>query len=401
MICTTYFLTFFSELIPPTGNKYDHPTTVYGNIVLDNSHAVMHATPWVANYLSCTYENVKGSGNGCLEITLPDSIHGLVHFRKWDGSQFIPLDSARIVNRKCTFYYNTSEITDERVSFYVEQPYSTIIPENIQTGSTWNYLLKNNTLIKANANPKTIFNNFIATLSGSPETYVQMQLMSKTSGYKDLQGYISKAFIQKHSDSKLLLRELFYSGSSYASVNDLKEAFSLFNENTRQSSKGKELASYIKEREEYDKHGVSRKFVYFDATGKQYNLNDCMNGKQLCVVVFWASWCGPCLEEIPRLKEFYKEYKDQVSLVSLSLDDNYTKWTDRMKQYPVEWLNLSGLPKDKKKVINDFGITTIPNFMILDSKGKIIASQYIRKGNEMRPLELEDIKEIINQKIQR
>ena len=81
---------------------------------------------------------------------------------------------------------------------------------------------------------------------------IQLQLMSKTSGCKDPQGYISKAFIQKHPNSRLLLREVFYSRSSYASVDNLKEAFSLFSENTRQSSKGKELASYIKEREVKD-----------------------------------------------------------------------------------------------------------------------------------------------------
>jgi hypothetical protein len=88
-------------------------------------------------------------------------------------------------------------------------------------------------------------------------------------------------------------------------------------------------------------------------------------------------------------------------MVSLSIDTDYKSWANKLKQDPVEWLSLSGLPKDQNKVKNDFGANSIPCFMVLDDKGKIIASQYILKGNQSRYLSLEDIKEIINQKIPR
>ncbi len=377
-------------------NPYDMP---YGNIVLDNSHTIIYIAPWMVTRYICNCENMIGSGKGSLEFSFPDSIHGLVYSKKWYGYQFVTQDSARIVDGKCTFHYNTSDISDERLLFFAGDDQIPIVLENIKTPTAWNYLLKNNTLIKANVIPKNIRTGILGIVSGSPETDVQMQLMNDKLGWKDQQGYISKAFIQKYPSSKVLLNEVFDDRSRYSSVDDLKVSLSLFSENAQQSSKGKELANYIKEREEYDKYGISRKFVYFDTNGKQYNFNDCLNGKQLCVVVFWASWCAPCIEEIPRLKEFYKEYKDQISLVSLSVDTDYKKWTERMRQHPVEWLSLSGLPKDKKKVMDDFGTNVVPAFIVLDAKSKIIASQYIQNGNNRRLMELEDVKEIINLKI--
>lgn len=374
-----------------------------GNIILDNNHAVIHFVPNIVTDYICTYDSIKGSGDGRLEITLPDSIHGLVYQWKLNlySYQMNIVDSARIVNGKCVFQYNTSNILEDPLSFYVDKTHFLIIPDKIKAASSWNNLLKNNTLIKANATPKSYCDGIRGVLTGSPETDVNMQLVSKISGCRDQQGYITKDFIQKHRDSKLLFKTVSDNRNSYLSVDDLKASLNLFSENFRQSPKGKELMNYIKEREEYDKYGVSRKFNYFDVNGKRYNLNDCLNGKQLCVVVFWASWCGPCLQEIPLLKEFYKEYKDRISMVSLSIDTDYKSWANKLKQDPVEWLSLSGLPKDQNKVKNDFGTNSIPCFMVLDDKGKIIASQYILKGNQSRSLSLEDIKEIINQKIPR
>lgn len=371
-----------------------------GTIFLDNSHAVIHFVPNIRTYYSCAYDSVKGSGDGRLEITFPDSVSGLVYSQKWFDYNLFPMDSARIVDGKCTFHYKTSDIPEEHLFFRLERTDASINAET-PIKSTWSSLLRNNTLIKANAIPKTSCVGIVGVVTGSPETDVNMQLTSKISGCRDQQGYITKDFIQKHRDSKLLFKTVSADKNSYLSVDDFKTSLNLFSENLRQSPKGKELMDYIKEREEYDKYGVSRKFSYFDVNGKRYNLNDCLNGKQLCVVVFWASWCGPCLQEIPLLKEFYKEYKDRISMVSLSIDTDYKSWANKLKQDPVEWLSLSGLPKDQNKVKNDFGANSIPCFMVLDDKGKIIASQYILKGNQSRYLSLEDIKEIINQKIPR
>lgn len=397
-------LLFFETINKKNGNciwihNPYNPDECYGNIVLDNTHTVIKAKPRMNSVFFCTNECVDGSGEGRLEMALPDSIHGLVKLLKIQGGNFTTLDSASVVNGKCVFTYKTSNIPNESIRFSVQQTGSFIIPMDKEKRLEWNNLLKNHTLIKADVTPKLINTGIISTISGSPESDIQLQLMGNTSGCRDRHGYISKEFIAKHPNSKLLLKEVFYDRNSYSFTDDLAKVVSLFSEECRQSSIAKKLNDYIEKTKEHEKYGIARSFAYFDANGKEYNFDDCINGKQFCVVVLWASWCGPCLKEIPHLKEFYKMYKDKIALVSLSIDDNYIKWTDRMKEYPVEWLSLSGLPKDKRKVINDSGITSVPSFMILDSKGKFVCTQYIQNGNGVRLIELEDIEKILNKRL--
>lgn len=70
-----------------------------------------------------------------------------------------------------------------------------------------------------------------------------------------------------------------------------------------------------------------------------------------------------------------------------------------MKEYPMEWLSLSGLPKYPSKVKGDYGISSIPAFMIVDKDGKIIASQYVFKDNAAWLMGLDDVKNIVNERL--
>lgn len=385
---------------PPTPGTFS--TRLYGNIILDNTHIMIHFQKQMkGTYLSCNYETKPDSASsdeGCLDVTFPDSITGHLYMEKSENMQFIPLDSTQIINGKCTFHYNQKEIPSDWFRFVIRKNHFGILLPEDKGPKNWNDLMKNGTHIKAVASWKTINNGVVTTVSGSPETDIQLQLMANHPECHDSLGYISDSYIRKHPESKLLLDNIFYDRTRYSSVTKLKQVFSLFNENVRMSMRGKELITYIEETEEYEKFGISRSFIYYDISGKPYTFKDCIGDKRLCVIVFWASWCGPCLQEIPHLRMFYQEYKNKVALVSLSIDENYKAWADRMKQYPVDWLNLSGLPDYKTKVKDNYGITSIPCFMIVDSKGKIVASQYIADNNgNMHFLGLEDIKQIINE----
>ena len=61
-------------------------------------------------------------------------------------------------------------------------------------------------------------------------------------------------------------------------------------------------------------------FTVIDADGKKVSLSDKLDGKPL-IFNIWASWCPPCVEELPHFDEAAKEYKDKITFMMINLTD--------------------------------------------------------------------------------
>lgn len=118
---------------------------------------------------------------------------------------------------------------------------------------------------------------------------------------------------------------------------------------------------------------VALNFSYPDKDGKTVSLAS-LKGKVVLVDV-WATWCGPCLGEIPSLKKLEEEMKGKdVQIISLSTDDpkDKEKWQKMIKDKELGGMQLwaDGPGNDFSKY---YKVNTIPRFLVFDKNGKIVS----------------------------
>jgi len=109
-----------------------------------------------------------------------------------------------------------------------------------------------------------------------------------------------------------------------------------------------------------------------DPDGNLISLES-LRGKYV-LVDFWATWCNPCVNAIPNLKNIYREYhKKGFEIYGISLDQNREAWIKGITNYELNWVNVSDLKIFNSPVVKQLVVTYIPNTFLLDPKGVIIA----------------------------
>jgi len=109
---------------------------------------------------------------------------------------------------------------------------------------------------------------------------------------------------------------------------------------------------------------------YPDKNGVMQGLEQ-YKGKYV-LIDFWASWCGPCRQAIPKVKELYEKYKDKgLDIVSVSIDDSKKAWAKAMEEEGMPWQQL--LSPDKNATMKNFLFSGIPTIYLIDKQGKIVS----------------------------
>ncbi|MCL1658400.1 AhpC/TSA family protein [Elizabethkingia miricola] len=104
----------------------------------------------------------------------------------------------------------------------------------------------------------------------------------------------------------------------------------------------------------YEKRLINKTIVLpqlTDDKGKRLNILDSKYDKHF--VIFWASWCAPCRDEIPLLKKMYSKIDPSLEFVSVSIDSDVNKWHKALKEENMEWKQLHISEKNSPREYED------------------------------------------------
>ena len=125
--------------------------------------------------------------------------------------------------------------------------------------------------------------------------------------------------------------------------------------------------------------------------GDSIALSELIGKTDYVLIDFWASWCGPCMQSLPELKNLYHSYKGQkLEILGVSLDDDKEAWQSTISSKELKWKHISDLQGWKNAGAKTYAISSIPATILINKKGVIVG----------RNLSFEELKVIISKSVE-
>ena len=119
-------------------------------------------------------------------------------------------------------------------------------------------------------------------------------------------------------------------------------------------------------------------FTALKLDGSQGKLSDYAGKGKYVLLDFWASWCKPCCEEMPRIKRLYSKYKAGLEIVGVSIESDGKAWRDKIADLKMDWVQLQDTTEE---AADTYVVGAIPHTVLIDPAGKIVAKNL--RGEEL------------------
>lgn len=129
-------------------------------------------------------------------------------------------------------------------------------------------------------------------------------------------------------------------------------------------------------------------FDAYSLDGTTYNFSEVRNESKLVLLEFWASWCGPCIAEIPHMKQAYERFKSNgFEIVSFTIDEDREDWEFASEEQNIPWIDL-GMGPDAPAAVA-YGVTGVPKNFLVDAETGVIMATDLRQHKLDEKLEEE------------
>jgi thiol-disulfide isomerase/thioredoxin len=295
--------------------------------------------------------------------------------------------------------YNDNTKKMDSLFNYIKNP-ATDMPKNGILKYLDNVNFNNPNISAINTPQIMVMNNFIRIF--------RTQAVNKDSTLKNIDEYIienkiiKNLFKESRYRSRLLAYNLYYRISSYteypmrlAEVGDFIEEFrkETFNDDLLPVIE-KLYARQLSTIGSLKKGVIAPAFKLIDTKGKTVTLSD-FKGK-VVYIDMWASWCGPCLKEMPYMEALKKKFSNRpIEMIAISIDTDKGKWLAKIASMKLDGVQLiDDKGSENSKIAKDYKIHGVPHYVLIDKKGRIASAFAPRPSSEV------EIEKEINQLLQ-
>ena len=147
--------------------------------------------------------------------------------------------------------------------------------------------------------------------------------------------------------------------------------------------------AFVDKKEKYASGQLVPSFTLMDESSQTYDFN-VKNFDKLILIDVWASWCGPCITNFPKVNELQKKYKDNLEVISISIDSDIDSYIKALQTMDVPGnLKLYSENGPQGEFSEFFQTTAIPRYILIDENGKIIdadiqipeVKEYLERSN--------------------
>lgn len=222
--------------------------------------------------------------------------------------------------------------------------------------------------------------------NGSEEEIAKAQTeMNKLSDQRDGEIY---QFVKNHVPSGISDMLMVYGWSTYTDAQK-KELMDLF------AKKGPDMPNYknlVAQQKAEESTGIGAQYtdiVMQTPEGKTIKVSDYVSKNKYTLIDFWASWCGPCLKEMPNVVNAYNKFHDKgLEIVGVSLDNKKEAWVAAIKKQNMPWPHMSDLKGWESAGAAAYNVRAIPANVLISQDGKIVAKDLREEALQEKLAEL-------------